>query len=469
MNSWSESRITGLLQSPVALHAVLDEISLGILIVDLERHILFFNRAVEALCGFQREETLGIACRYILRHKLCIQECPALTIGPDSQPVCRASDMINRDRQLVPVRVTVAPIKDLEGHLIAFLETVEDLRPLEALAGRKSQAYSFGQLIGRSPQMERIFKILPVLAQSDSSILITGETGTGKDLVAEAIHHASERSRGPFIKISCAALPETLLESELFGHRRGAFTGAVENKPGRFRLAHNGTVYLNEIGELPLSLQAKLLTFLDDRIVYPLGSPQGFQADVRVIAATHRNLERMVKEGLFREDLLFRLNVARVQLPPLRNREGDLRLLLDHFLNEFAERFRKTVNGFSAKALEILSQHAYPGNVRELRNIVEYAVNVCRKNKITPNHLPAYLVEGPPPSETRHATAESPDADRFPSARQTVPLADWTITERELILAALKKTGGRRGAAAKLLNWSRSTLWRKIRKHGLET
>ena len=277
--------------------------------------------------------------------------------------------------------------------MVGFLETVEDIRLLRKLDETASHAYNFNNIIGRSPEMEKIFQILPSLAQSDSSVLITGETGTGKDMVAETIHHASNRAKGPFVKINCGALPETLLESELFGHRKGAFTGAVENKPGRIQLAHNGTLYLTEIGDLPLSLQVKLLTFLDDKEIFPLGSIKGFTANVRIIAATHRNLEKRVNDNRFRKDLLFRLNVIRLHLPPLRDRQGDIQLLLDHFLNSLSTQMGKKMLGLSREALKILLTYHYPGNVRELRNIVEYAVNICGDRQIKPKHLPSYLME----------------------------------------------------------------------------
>jgi transcriptional regulator with PAS, ATPase and Fis domain len=316
--------------------------------------------------------------------------------------------------------------------------------------------------------MERVFQILPVIAQSDSSVLITGETGTGKDFVAEAIHQASPRAKDPFIKVNCGALPETLLESELFGHQKGAFTGAVENKPGRFRLAHNGTLYLTEIGDLPLSLQVKLLTFLDDRIVYPLGSTKGFQVNARVIAATHRNLEQMVRDGRFREDLLFRLNVVRVHLPPLRERGDDVRLLLDHFLHTYVAQFKKPVKGFSARALRILLDYTYPGNVRELRNMVEYALNICQEELIHPKHLPAYLTD--PKQRDWDREEEKQEVPSFSRSLGQVPQPDvnWVDVERGMILDAMVKAGGRRSKAAAMLGWGRSTLWRKMKQYGMD-
>jgi transcriptional regulator with PAS, ATPase and Fis domain len=317
--------------------------------------------------------------------------------------------------------------------------------------------------------MEELFRLIPVIAQTDSSILITGETGTGKDLVAEVVHKTSDRVNGPFVKINCGALPETLMESELFGHKKGAFTGAVSDKMGRLRLAHNGTLYLTEIGDLSLTLQVKLLTFLDDKVVYPLGSTKGFQAEVRVIAATHRNLERMVQESLFRQDLLFRLNVVPLHLPPLREREGDIGLLLDHFLKTFSARLGKKSKGLTQPVRHFLLNYAYPGNVRELKNIVEYTTSICPSELIGMDHLPGYL------SETgmagRGYNGQGSQAQLLPlkhNDRGEKSGMNWAAIERQLIIDTMIKVNGHRSKAARNLGWGRSTLWRKMKQYGLE-
>ena len=465
LNTSRQRRSKSEFGSTIDLRSLIDQIPMGVVLLDPDRRIVMMNRALEALTGFSQEEAAGLPCYHILRHRLCLKACPALDMQVDSQSESAQSDLINRDRMLVPVSITLAPLKNASGSLTGFLETVEDLRPIRELGANIYHAYSFADLVGRSPQMEKLFQILPALAQNDSSILITGETGTGKDRLAEAIHQASGRAKGHFIKVNCGAFPETLLESELFGHQKGAFTGAVENKPGRFRLAHGGTLYLTEIGDLPLPLQVKLLTFLDDQVVYPLGSSKGFQANVRVIAATHRNLEQMVREGSFRADLLFRLNVVRIQIPPLREREGDVRLLLDHFLNTLNSRLGKNISGFSKKALEILKVYPYPGNVRELQNIIEYAVNICQERQILPHHLPAYLTESPV-----DATAERPPSLKRSGPEFLKPVQaeqTWNEMERRMIMEALAKAGGRRNRAAELMGWGRSTLWRKMKQYGI--
>ena len=376
-------------------------------------------------------------------------------------------NIINRSRQKISIRSTVAPVKDSTGRIVGFIETVEDVTTLQEATHSLRQDYGFGRLLGRSPQMEELFKLVPVIAGTDSSVLITGETGTGKDALAEVIHEASDRADGPFIKINCGAVPETLLESELFGHKRGAFTGAVGDKPGRIRLANGGTLYLTEIGDLSLSLQVKLLTFLDDKVVYPLGGTKGVRADARVIAATHRDLENMVNQGDFRQDLLYRLNVVRMELPPLRERTQDIGLLLDHFLKTFAARFGKKVDRLSPTVQDLLLGYHYPGNVRELRNIVEYAANICGETEIGPDHLPAYLLDSVSPSG-QASPARSSQATPAGDVQADTRGLNWAEIERNLIVDALVRAKGKRTKAAEMLGWCRSTLWRKMKQYQLE-
>ncbi|MBS3809238.1 MAG: sigma 54-interacting transcriptional regulator [Desulfobacterales bacterium] len=461
--------IPGLLDKPVALEKILDEIPSGIVILDKNLRIRYMNRAISALTGYSPDEARTISCHNILRSRVCIKSCPAAQMTENTEPICKQSDLINRDRQKIPVRITLAPLREESGSLIGYMETVEDIRSIQQRGTEMQRAFGYSKMIGKSQGMDKVFRMLPLIAQNESSVLVTGETGTGKDLAAEAIHESSGRAKGPFIKINCGALPETLLESELFGHQKGAFTGAVENKPGRFRLAHNGTLYLTEIGDLPLSLQVKLLTFLDDKIVYPLGSTRGHEVNVRIIAGTHRDLEDMVRQGNFRKDLLFRLNVVRVHLPPLRERGDDIRLLMDHFLNIFTTEFGKKIKGFENDAVMLLKNYSYPGNVRELRNITEYAVNVCQAELIGLSDLPAYLVEtgeqaGSQTLEPAPARSRAPGLQHSSSSISET----WPETEKKMIIDALVRTGGRRSKAAAILGWARSTLWRKIKQYNIE-
>jgi PAS domain S-box-containing protein len=465
--------VHGLFATPVAFQHLFNELSQVAFLLDRERRLVAVNNAFEALTGFSREQVRGVSCAHVLRNTVCLQHCPALNflLGAD-QTECQAGDIISMDRRKIPVRINLSPIFDLNGECQGYLETMEDLRANQKWGWERRPAELYSHLIGNSPEMQRVFQILPMISQTDSSVLLTGETGTGKDIIAEAIHQSSDWAKGPFIKVNCGALPETLLESELFGHQKGAFTGAVESKPGRFRLAHNGTLFLTEIGELSLNLQTKLLTFLDDKTVYPLGSSKGVKVNARVIAATLRNLEHMVQLGLFRSDLLFRLNVVRLHLPPLRDREGDIHLLLDQFLRTISGQFKKNINGFSKGALTELLNYHYPGNVRELRNIVEYAVNVCQGDQIQPVHLPRCVLEGKAKSPPREA-APSVIPAVANAAPQINPLANpleltWKDLEKKMILEALTQAKGKRNQAAKILGWGRSTLWRKMKEFGLD-
>ncbi len=463
--------IQTLLKTPEAFQDFIDEIPTGIIILDKNQRIATMNRAMSALTGYSNNKTAGIKCRDILRAKICIENCQAARQFREPGVRTCETDIINLDRQKIPVRITSAALRNGNGDIKGFIETVEDLRHIKKLETTKKTGYSFASIVGKSHEMEKIFNILPILAQSDSSILITGETGTGKDLIAEAIHQASPRANGAFIKVNCGALPETLLESELFGHQKGAFTGAVENKPGRFRLAHNGTLFLTEIGDLPLSLQVKLLTFLDDKIVYPLGSSKGFHANVRVVAATHRNLEQMVKDGNFRKDLLFRLNVARVHLPSLWERKGDIRILLEHFRQYFNSETRKNIKGFSKQALIILLAHKYSGNIRELRNIIEYSVNICQGSEIETGHLPVYLTDLKNHTFNNTADENQQEEDNIQTSDKESSAESqnsWKSAEKRMIFETLLKANGRKAKAAEMLGWSRSTLWRKMNKHSIE-
>jgi PAS domain S-box-containing protein len=452
---------------PLDVAGVLDEVAVPLVVLDRDRRILLANRAFELLTGCDKSDVVGVPCRDVLRFNSCLRDCPAVKAGECGARATADGDIITRDHARIPVRVTAGALMDDGGALAGFVETIEDIRDLRQSRTDLRALDGLPDVIGMSPRMQELLRLVPVVAQADSSVLLTGETGTGKDVFAEMIHRASGRADHAFVKINCGALPENLLESELFGHKRGAFTGAVSDKMGRLRMADEGTVYLTEIGDLPLPLQVKLLTYLDDRIVHPLGSTSGITTDVRVIAATHRDLERMVREGEFREDLFFRLNVVRLSVPPLRDRDGDVQLLLEHYRALFASRFGKRIDSFSTHARQLLLGYPYPGNVRELRNIVEYATGVCTGDTITVEHLPRYLLS----EEAERAGRPDDDAR---SVRTTTPVgsgdggdSSWAAVERQLILDALTRSRGRRGKAAELLGWARTTLWRKMKEHDL--
>jgi PAS domain S-box-containing protein len=467
LNSIPLSEVKGLFEVPIELRSIMDELAMGIVIMDRESRILFMNRGLEVLTGFLRDEVWGVPSRHVLRFSTSGPDCPLIRAERDKSTIIAEGNIINRDRQKIPVRLSATSLYDRKGHIVGFMETMENLRHALGAEDSVQQRDSLSQIIGRSAKMRELFRLVPVVAQTDSSLLITGETGTGKDVLAEAIHNSSDRADGPFVKINCGALPETLLESELFGHKKGAFTGSVNDKMGRLKLANQGTLYLTEIGDLPLPLQVKFLTFLDDKIVYPLGSTDGFQADVRIIAATHRNLERMVKDGLFRQDLLFRLNVVRFHLPPLRERGEDINLLLDHFLKLFITRFEKQIKGFSISAHRFLLNYSYPGNVRELRNIIEYIASICSSDTIGMEHLPGYLFD----EKSVYDESDYETPREIQAGHQLQDFSDglsWANIERQYIIETLLKVHGHKSKAAEILGWGRTTLWRKMKQYGLD-
>jgi PAS domain S-box-containing protein len=459
------------------LSSLLDSMTLGVLLVDSARRVLSVNRFLEALTGYNREEVVGIHGENVIRSNLLSKGDPVGKVLESEKTMTLEGDIINQSRKKIPIRFTISPLKLTSGNMSGAMIILEDISLLKDLDNKIHGFSGKGEIIGQSPKMLEIFELLPIAARTDASVLITGETGTGKDLVAEAIHKASNRSRYPFIKVNCGALPESLLESELFGHVRGAFTGADKDKPGMFRLAHGGTLFLTEIGDLSLPLQVKILTVLDDKEFFPVGGSKKVSVDVRIITATHRDLGELVKEGKFREDLFYRLNVLRLHLPPLRERENDFRLLLDHFFNEFKASLNKKTKGFSNTCLKVLSNYNFPGNIRELRNIVEYAVNVCPAENIRPEHLPKTMLTMPQMSSPSASRPEIPGQEirdaglgsHAKGAAYSLPVAGgWGEVEKDMILKALTKTGGNRSRAAELLGWSRSKLWRKIKQHDLE-
>ncbi|MEW6488061.1 MAG: sigma-54 dependent transcriptional regulator [Thermodesulfobacteriota bacterium] len=328
----------------------------------------------------------------------------------------------------------------------------ERLRAENALLRERiGERFDVSKIIGQSRPMRELFETLALVAPSEATVLVTGESGTGKELIANAIHESSPRKGGPFVKVNCAALHENLLESELFGHERGAFTGATEQRKGRFELAHRGTLFLDEIGDLSLPTQAKILRVLQEREFERLGGTRTLTADVRLVAATHRNLEEMVEEGTFRQDLFYRLSVVPVHLPPLRERRDDLPLLAEHFLRRYAEKNRKEVRGFHPQALEFLTRHDWPGNIRELENTVERAVILCPGDRITPQELPAAI---------RGAEVSTPTTTTLPAG------LSLKEAEREVILRTLAETEGNRTRAAEVLGISRQTLITRLKEYG---
>lgn len=458
---------TSMLSDMDALSSMIDALPLGVALMDPEGELLLVNRTYESITGIDRHAAPGIRCLHALRCDYCFKGCPVVAGWDKVAPRKTEGDIIDRNRERVYVRVTVAPLMGANGTMKGIIETVTPTTHghLEDASGA---IFGYGELVGRSPQVKKIFSMTPSIAQTDSPVLITGETGTGKDMLAEEIHNESDRHDGPFVSINCGALPEDILESEFFGHAKNALPGADHDKPGRLRMAHGGTLYISEVGDLPLSLQGKLLAYMDDHTVRPVGSTRSLRTDVRIIAATQYDLDKMVREKQFRQDLLYRLNVIRLHLPPLRDRGDDVFLLQDHFLKMFQNRFNKKVEGFSRNAQKLLESYAYPGNVRELRNLIEYAVNFCDGKTIRMRHLPGYILHGTGLPDKLATAPPSRPAESDKGAGRATPPERWEDVQRTMILDALVKTGGKKQQAAKLLGWGRSTLWRKMKHFGID-
>lgn len=444
------------------------------MILDDSFRIVVMNRLMEAMTGYSTDRVAGIHGELVVRSNTGNNKGQLYNkVMQTGEALSVTGDIINSYRRKIAVQYSIAILDQQGGSHCGLLVVVEDLSAREVAHKSGMRNSASLELIGYSPKMQKVFDMIPLLAQTDASVMITGETGTGKDKIAEIIHQKSSRARLPFVKINCGALPAGLLESELFGHVKGAFTGASRNKPGLFSLADKGTLFLTEIGDMPLPLQVKLLSVLDDREFIPVGGEHKVSVDVRIIAATHRPLREQVRNSTFREDLFYRLHVLHIHLPPLRERDGDVRYLLDYFLQKFTKALSKTIVGFAPNAMEVLLPYSYPGNIRELSNIIEYAVNICNRRKINTDHLPPYLLEQPAPTNTPapepkvlHIRGDNslPDSDTAKADNRE----SWTDIERRLIVKTLKEHGGNRTKVAESLGWGRMKLWRKMKKFGLQ-
>ena len=431
---------------------ILESISNGVFTVDHNWRITSFNRAAEEITGIPRAEAIGKHCWEVFRSNMCEKDCAlrrTMKLGKDF--VDTSTYIVNSDQRRIPVIVCTSLLKDENGKELGGVETFRDMSMVEELRKELDGRFQMGDMVSRSPSMRKIFNILPQVAESDSTVLIQGETGTGKELLARAIHESSSRRAKPFIAVDCGALPETLLESELFGYKAGAFTDATRDKPGRFSLAEGGSIFLDEIGDVGAAFQVRLLRFLQERTFQPLGATREVRADVRVIAAANRDLSKMVKKGTFRQDLFYRINVVCLELPPLRDRKEDIPLLVERFIDQLKLLRGKNVSGISQAALALLMSHDYPGNIRELENIIEHAFVICPEGRIEPRCLPDSLIS--PVSR--------------PAGGGPIEVALSSV-EAQVIMEALKRNNYNRLAAARDLGMHKATLFRKIKKLGLD-
>ncbi|MCU0693041.1 MAG: sigma 54-interacting transcriptional regulator [Polyangiaceae bacterium] len=439
-----------------------DVIDQSIFTVDRAGVITSFNHAAEVTTGYTANEVIGKECREVLRSDLCDQACPLRrTLESGRKVVDRRVRIKTKDGRSLPVSVTTAVLATETGRVLGGVEVLTDLSPLEHLQRQLDGKHRFEDIISKSPKMQQIFDLLPMVANSDSTVLVLGESGTGKELLAKAIHHQSPRRNRPFVAVNCAAMPETLMESELFGYIRGAFTDAKRDKPGRIAQADGGTLFLDEVGDLPLSVQVKLLRFLQERAYEPLGATFTTRADVRIICATNRSVHEMVGSGAFRQDLYFRLNVMQIELPPLRERIEDVPMLAQHFVQRFRRTTGNRIDSLDDEAMSALMRYSFPGNIRELQNIVERAFIVCREPKIGVAALPGCVFDAAPLlADGASERALRPDPEQ-------AHLAPIDQAERDTILSCLKRHGGNRSHAANELGIHRSTLIRKIKKYGI--
>jgi PAS domain S-box-containing protein len=435
------------------LETILSSIADGVFSVDQNWRITSFNRAAERITGVPVEQAIGKQCSDVFHADLCERGCAlreSVETGNELVGV-RARILDSRGRRL-PISLSTAVLRDSEGRFLGAVETFRDLSAIEQLRREINSQYTFEDIVGKSRAFKKIFALLPDIAESDATVLIEGPSGSGKELLARAVHNLSARRNQPYIVVNCGALPVNLFESELFGYAQGAFTDAKRDKPGRLKLAEGGTIVFDEVSELPLATQVKLLRVLQEREYEPLGSVETVRANVRVVAATNKKLVELVSGGGFRDDLYFRLSVARLSIPCLRERREDIPYLIERFIQRFNAKRGKQIDGVTPAVMEVLMRHDFPGNVRELENIIEYGFVLCHGNMIDVRHLPEEMQSrAQEPAKTEHST----------------PRLKLEQAESDVIRSALTHTRGSIGKAAKELGVSRTTLWRKMKRFGV--
>jgi len=433
-------------------NVILDSITEGVFTVDLDWKITSFNRAAEEITGISRQQAIGQQCKDIFKADVCEVGCVLReTVDTGRSIMNRVVHIIDARGHKRAVAISTALLKDSNEKFIGGVETFRDMSVIEELRKEIEGRYSCEDIISQSHQMQNLFSILPNIAESNATVLIEGESGTGKELFARAIHNLSFRKDKIFLPVNCGALPETLLESELFGYKAGAFTDAKKDKPGRFALAEGGTIFLDEIGDVPTSVQVRLLRVLQERIYEPVGAVSSVKTNVRVITATNKKLHQLIEQGKFREDLYYRINVVKLELPPLRKRKEDIPLLIDHFIVRFNRLYNKNICCSTNEVSAILLGYDYPGNVRELENIIEHCFVLCEGEIIEERHLPASVCPPLPSGEVRVNEAT-------------------TLQQMEIafITQALSRNKGNKAATAKDLGINKSTLFRKLKAFAIK-
>jgi PAS domain S-box-containing protein len=435
-------------EKSIQLHyqIILDSIADGVFTVNLDLFITSFNSAAEKITGISREEAIGKPCFEVLRANVCETGCLIRQTIETERPIVNVPVYILRsDKKRIPISVTTALLKDSNGKYIGGVETFRDLTVVNKLRKALLKQHSFEDIVSKNEKMLQLFSTLPQIAESSSTVMIVGASGTGKELFARAIHNNSLQRKGPFVTINCGALPDTLCESELFGYKAGAFTDAKKDKPGRFALAQNGTIFLDEIGDVSQAVQARLLRVLEEKVYEPLGSTKTIKTNARVITATHRNLEELVQAGKFREDLYFRIDVIKMMLPKLSERKGDIPLLVDHFIERFNHLTGRNIMGLSQKAIAALMLYDWPGNVRELENAIEHAFVLCQNDLVRLQDLPDRLI---------------PESDSIlvPTGLTLMEIEKRTIEQ------ALQRNQWKKMVTARELGIDKNTLRRKINR-----
>jgi len=439
-----------LLLNQNSLELVLDNLKYGIIAHDINRRIFFFNKEAEKITGYSKKEVINNDCHEVFKAPFCGERCSFCTAAP--QPFNNLEYPVNittKDGENKRIEMTVSAILDtgeFKGVIASFSEVTRQVE----LAARAEELTSFSGIIGRDKAMIQLFQQIQDVASYDYPVHIHGETGTGKERVAIAIHNESKRAGAPFVPVNCGAIPEGLVESELFGHVKGAFSGAVRERKGRFELAHKGTLFLDEVAELPKQMQVKILRFLQEGTLERVGGEKSISVDVRVISATNRDLAQEVEKNNFRKDLYYRLNVIPIMLPPLRKRRNDIPLLIQHFLDRAKDDTKCSIPQFSTDGIRVMMDYSWPGNVRELQNAVQFAIVRCKQEEIFPPDLPMELRNMEPA-----AIETISDKKEAPSGKLTF----------EAVEIALKNTGGNKAKAARILGVGRATLYRFLDKN----